>query len=320
MVRRLPELNGNRQMNGSEDIPHFSVVIPTYERNDLLARCLECLAPGRQEGMELVEPLRTRKVENTQEQGQTHSTSYEVIVSDDGRSTTAEAMIRDRFPWARWVPGPGIGPGGNRNSGVALSRGDWLVFTDDDCLPSSGWLIAYLTSITQNPTQDVFEGDTRPDRFRQTLAEHAPVDGGGGNLWSCNFAIRQSTFRELGGFDSRFRVCMEDSDFALRVRKSGRTFPFLENALVIHPWRPRKLNRDGWKSNKDEMADHLRFRQKHADTSGITMARVFLLALRIFWRDLCFVWKQGDWRGIAYAIASFWHTTRIALHCATSRQ
>jgi GT2 family glycosyltransferase len=320
--------------------PHFSVIIPTYQRNDLLAKCLECLAPGRQEGMMLVEngemvtndkqESENRKLDTTpvippicggvdsqvSAFQNSNFASYEVIVADDGRATTSESMLREQFPWARWVAGPGTGPAANRNAGAASAVGTWLAFTDDDCLPQPEWLNAYKTAIGENPRYDVFEGDILPDRPRQTLAEHAPVGGGGGNLWSCNFAICRSAFVELGGFDVQFRVCMEDSDFALRVRNSGRTYPFLEKACVIHPWRARKLNGDGWKSNAAELADHVRFRNKHAGASSISMARTLLLALRVLWRDLGFVRKHGDLKGIPYAVAGFWHAVNVAVRYA----
>src|SRR5688500_16589114 len=95
----------------------FSVVIPTYHRNDLLARCLRQLVPGRQT---------------------LDASRYEVIVTDDGRDTTAEAMIRDQFSFVRWVRGPQRGPAANRNNGVKHARGEWVVFTDDDCVPTEG--------------------------------------------------------------------------------------------------------------------------------------------------------------------------------------
>jgi len=62
--------------------PFFSIIISTYHRNDLLSSCLDCLAPG----------VQTLPAEQ-----------YEVIVSDDGRQTTAEEMIRERYPWVKWV-------------------------------------------------------------------------------------------------------------------------------------------------------------------------------------------------------------------------
>jgi glycosyltransferase involved in cell wall biosynthesis len=67
------------------DTPIFSVIIPTYHRNDLLAKCLDCLAPGTQT---------------------LHTEQYEVIVTDDGSQTTAEEMIKQQYPWAKWVAGP----------------------------------------------------------------------------------------------------------------------------------------------------------------------------------------------------------------------
>lgn len=92
----------------------ISVIIPTCDRNEQLAKCLDCLAPG----------VQTLPAEQ-----------YEVIVTDDGSDLTAEQMILERYLWARWVAGPRIGPAANRNNGVQYARGEWLAFTDDDCLP-----------------------------------------------------------------------------------------------------------------------------------------------------------------------------------------
>ncbi|MFM6224388.1 MAG: glycosyltransferase family 2 protein, partial [Dolichospermum sp.] len=74
----------------------FSVIIPTYHRNDLLAKCLDCLAPGMQT---------------------LPADQYEVIVSDDGYQSTAQEMIEQNYPWVKWVAGPGKGPAANRNNG-----------------------------------------------------------------------------------------------------------------------------------------------------------------------------------------------------------
>src|SRR5450631_1375697 len=103
--------------------PQFSVVIPTCGRNTMLVRCLESLRPGEQ----TVDP-----------------SSYEVIVTDDAREGTSEAMIREQFPWAQWVQGPSRGPAANRNNGARYARGEWLCLTDDDCVASKEWLAAFL--------------------------------------------------------------------------------------------------------------------------------------------------------------------------------
>ena len=113
----------------------FSVLIPTFHRNDLLVCCLDRLAPGSQ----------TLPV-----------SQYEVIVSDDGRDSTAEEMLRQHYPWARWVKGPQEGPAANRNFAVTQAKGTWLVFTDDDCLPELGWLKAYRERNSNEPHRRVF--------------------------------------------------------------------------------------------------------------------------------------------------------------------
>ena len=178
----------------------FSVIIPTYHRNDLLAKCLDCLAPG-------VQTL--------------GSEQYEVIVTDDGSNTTAEQMIRAEYPWVQWIPGPRKGPAANRNNGAKYAQGEWLVFTDDDCLPDPQWLAAYAEAIAANPSCLVFEGRVYVDRPRQTLAEKSPVNETGGYLWSCNFTIQNQTFRSLGGFEERFPyAAMEDVDFRFRLTKA----------------------------------------------------------------------------------------------------
>jgi GT2 family glycosyltransferase len=204
----------------------FSVVIPTYHRNDSLAKCLDCIAPG-------VQSL--------------ESNQYEVIITDDGQNTTAKEMIRDRYPWAKWVAGQSKGPASNRNNGASHAQGEWLVFTDDDCLPDAQWLTAYAEAIEQHKDYDVFEGRVYVDRPRQTLAEQSPVNESGGYLWSCNFAIRSAAFKLLTGFEERFPyAAMEDVDFKRRLSKAGYQFLFVSMAAICHPFRPS----GGWKEQK----------------------------------------------------------------------
>lgn len=255
------------------DRPRFSVVVPTCSRNDLLALCLERLGPGRQKGMRLIENTDSAKGEAQfygQEDGASRgpslrglgnsclqssacapagiqlsafpisnlSSSYEVIVSDDGLNSTAETMIKERFPWARWTGGPCRGPAANRNHGASLGQGEWLVFTDDDCLPEPGWLQAFSSSLHEHPRALVLEGATGAQGLKKHLNEAAPVNELGGLLWSCNFAIENATFSQFGGFDEDFPfAAMEDVDLHSRLKSHSITPLFVGDARVLHPWR-----------------------------------------------------------------------------------
>jgi GT2 family glycosyltransferase len=300
-------------MDSTKLQPLFSVVIPTFERNDLLANCLQCLAPGNQKEMKIImeglkvegvnsesQTGRTRVDWESEMQNQTLGATYEVIVSDDGRKTTAETMIREQFPWARWVAGPGAGPAANRNCGVTLARGSWIAFTDDDCLPQSLWLHSLLSVIRDDPLVDVVEGRTIPDRPRRRLAEHAPTNENGGLMWSCNIAIRAETFLMLRGFDERFKHCMEDNDLSFRVRASKARDKFSPDALVIHPWRMRGSGRDGWKKTGDYLNDLMLYLAKHpSERKKLNGLRFLRIAIRRGLQDLGWIIKNrvpGDLR------------------------
>ena len=201
--------------------PEISVIVPTCHRNDLLAKCLDCLAPGAQ-------PLPPEQ--------------YEVIVTDDGSRSTAEQMVREHYPWARWVAGPRRGPAANRNHGTTFARGEWLAFTDDDCLPSPGWLQAFVAAIEQDTS--IYEGKTTCREGLASPLYEAPINLTGGNLWSCNFLIAQSVFQEMGGFDENFTMpAVEDTDLRERLEQHGENRKFVEDAIVDHPPRRQPSGR-----------------------------------------------------------------------------
>ena len=195
----------------------ISVIIPTCHRNDLLAKCLGCLAPGIQ----------------TLPAGQ-----YEVIITDDGSKSTAEEMVREQYPWACWVAGPKKGPAANRNNGAKFAKGKWLAFTDDDCLPHPEWLKALSEAIQKD--MFVYEGRTICSGGISSPLYHSPVNTSGGFLWSCNMMIYQSVFENLGGFDEDFpHPHLEDVDLRTRIQYNALSHIFVSHAVVDHP--PRRL-------------------------------------------------------------------------------
>ena len=200
----------------------LSVVIPTYQRNDLLVLCLDKLAPGIQT---LPRDL------------------YEVIVSDDGQKNTAETLIKTKYPWAKWVQGPRNGPAANRNNGVKYAKGNWLVFTDDDCLPNADWLSIYFNTVTEYPRKSAFEGAIHADKeeeLKNTFAE-CPINTTGGLFWSANIAVDKKLFQEVGGFDEGYPLAaQEDQQLYLDLLKHT-TVQFLPNCVVVHPVRYSSL-------------------------------------------------------------------------------
>ncbi|WP_262246817.1 glycosyltransferase family 2 protein [Parapedobacter soli] len=222
----------------------FSVVIPTYKRTDLLATCLAKLSPDMQK---------------------LDAEDYEVIVTDDSDEEEAKWLVDASFPSVRWIKGPGKGPAANRNHGARAAKGKWIVFTDDDCIPTEGWLAAYKSGVLNTGGRyQVFEGKTISDRPQRRYDEESPINLTGGHLWSCNFAIKKTLFEQTGGFDEGFPfAAMEDVDFQYRVAKLTG-YQFLPDAIIVHPWR--RINTHTWL--RKQYHSRVYFYRKHRTELG----------------------------------------------------
>jgi glycosyltransferase involved in cell wall biosynthesis len=100
-------------------LPSISIVIPTYSRPKQLAVCLQSLL--------LLDYPRDR---------------LEVIVVDDGGEPPLDAVVAP-FRSALTLSllrQPNAGPAAARNTGAERAGGEFIAFTDDDCLPEPGWL------------------------------------------------------------------------------------------------------------------------------------------------------------------------------------
>jgi GT2 family glycosyltransferase len=95
--------------------PYFSVVIPTYNRLDMLQRVLDAL--GAQQG----------------------APEHETIVINDGSTDETDGIMSQRRGII-FRTQPNGGPGRARNHGVTLASGKFVVFIGDDTVPEPRFL------------------------------------------------------------------------------------------------------------------------------------------------------------------------------------
>ena len=201
----------------SSTSPFFSVIILTYHRNRQLSQCLDCLVSKNQEIVE-------------------HR--YEIIVSDDGYESTAAEMIKRDYPHVKWVKGPRQGIAANRNNGAKYAKGEWIVFTDDDCLPQRGWLREIEKYIAEHEYVSVIEGRiTEPVSAKETAFTQIFSNDKGGNYFTGNLAFKTAFFKALDGYDEDFKKQCEDMEMGFRIQKSNCLTGFCHTAIVIHPER-----------------------------------------------------------------------------------
>jgi glycosyltransferase involved in cell wall biosynthesis len=200
-----------------------SVVVPTCGRLDLLDRSLDALM--RQD----LPPA-----------------AYEVIVVDDepNRNTLQlvagwRARTHERGPRLRYVANEGPhGPAAARNRGWRLAAAPIIAFTDDDTVPSPGWLRHGLAGFT--PDIDVLCGRVvmplprMPTDYQRDASQLESAE-----LVTANCFCRKRVLEALDGFDERFRLAWrEDSDLHFRLLKICAGISHSHQALVIHPVRP----------------------------------------------------------------------------------
>ncbi|MCC2643468.1 MAG: spsQ 3 [Nitrospira sp.] len=175
----------------------------------------------------------------------------EIIVVDDGSTDgTPEYVERYAEKWGTDHPRLRVirqahqGPAAARNLGAEAARGDFLLFTDADCVPHVDWIKemvlpfesseiaavkgAYKTrqkSLVARFAQAEFEA-----RYRQLAAvEYVDV------VFSYSAGFRRDVFRSIGGFDTSFPVAdNEDTDLSYRVATAGYRIKFNPAAIVYH--------------------------------------------------------------------------------------
>lgn len=123
------------------DAPQFSLIVPTHNRERLLTACLDSV---------LVQSF--------------PAAYYEVIVVDDGsrRRTARTLEPYQKSGSVRVLHQPRLGWSAARWLGVLHSRGEIVVFIDDDCMAPPGWLSSYAQVYATHSDVDGVAGGLRP--------------------------------------------------------------------------------------------------------------------------------------------------------------
>lgn len=203
--------------------PRISIVIPVYNSRKTIEKCIESLL--------LID----------------HD-SFEIIIVDDG-STDGTPELCDQYAEIHLIRLSRGGPSRARNVGIAAARGEFVAFTDGDCLVDAQWLkelevpfadphIAGTGGDQQSPDDETETGRIVQE-FLKTIGfitgyiktdtklretQHNP---------SCNSMYRKQVLLDVGGFDESLWPG-EDVELDLKIVRKGHKLMYNPSAVVFH--------------------------------------------------------------------------------------
>lgn len=203
--------------------PLVSIIIPVHNVEDTIEKCLESI-------FNLNYP------------------NYEVIIINDGSTDSTGKILNKYKDKIKILETTGVGPSKARNIALKESKGEYVAFTDGDCVVDKEWLNNLLCGFkseeivgvggTQLSPEDETEFGKMVTNFMRSLGLIDYMKSNSDNGYfvdhnpSCNVMYRKKIFEKV-----EFREGLwpgEDVELDYRIKKLGYKLFFNPNAYVYH--------------------------------------------------------------------------------------
>jgi glycosyltransferase involved in cell wall biosynthesis len=212
----------------ADETPKVSVIVPTFNRADLLVGCLANL---------LAQDYPPE--------------SYEILVADDGSRDDTSVVLarhvgRSASPRVRYLPLPHRGPNASRNAALRVSSNDLLCFVDDDVRAPMGWLSAMVEGVQRHPDAACFGGPMRL-RWQGKMLRHCGSEPFGESeldlgdserevelVHSGNMALRRRVLDRVGEFRETRLPGLDEVELIERLIAARLAVVYVPQAWVWH--------------------------------------------------------------------------------------
>lgn len=199
----------------------------------------------------------------------THSTDFEVIVSDNGSTDGSVEFIRSSYPMVHLIEnGRNLRFAKANNVGTRASRGEYVLILNPDTIIHEGSLDKIVSFADQHPEAGAFgcrvlnldrsyQVSARP--FASLRAEwiaalylrglgrlHKWFTSDSYSGWNgaterqvdwlsgCFILVRAGLLKSIGGFDEQFFYYYEDMDLCRRIWQAGYAILYAPDATITH--------------------------------------------------------------------------------------
>ncbi|MCS5489024.1 glycosyltransferase family 2 protein [Algoriphagus limi] len=209
----------------------FSIIIPCYNHSKYLNDCFESiLCQGFQ--------------------------NWEAILVNDGSKDDTEEIAKKLIKQEsriKYFYQENRGLSAARNTGMAVARGEYLLFLDADDWLYPDCLKTYSEFLKENPKSELFRCGYSYWNYPDGRKYHSHNPGEDGliypkvltqNIGPCHSILIRRDFAEcFGGFDSSLKSC-EDWDFWIRAGKMGARMESISETLVAYRYVPNSMSRN----------------------------------------------------------------------------
>ncbi len=261
--------------------PRVSVVIPALNEGERVKKCLDSLLA-----------LNYKKER------------LEIIIIDDGSTDGSTELIKrySKKHGLTYLRTERLGPSRARNLGVRHASGEFIAFTDADCIVDSEWINELLKGFFDENTAGVGGSQKSPldetdfgkdvQRVFELLGFAGEYIKTGTNIQetehnpTCNVMYRKKVFDEVGGFVSDIWPG-EDVELDYRIKKQGYCLVFNPGALVYH-YRPgtmkqfRKMMRSYGRVQANLLRRYGFFRKLHYEPFILITGILIYAAVAVF--------------------------------------
>lgn len=212
-------------MNATQNkiMPKVSIIIPTYNRSELLRFTLESVL------------------------AQTYP-NIEIIVVDDGSIDDTAAMLKQYANHITYIQQDNQDVAAARNTGIQAASGEYLTFIDDDDLMLPKKIEQQVHVLTARPSIGLVHcGYWYIDKYGNRLETVSFLPAGTlkelviiNQIWSGAPLIRRQWINQVGGFDTTWATSA-DWDMWLRLARAGCQFTCVHEPLGGYRVLPQSM-------------------------------------------------------------------------------
>jgi len=206
----------------TEKIKKVSIVIPTHNQEEILAKTLDYLTVQ----------------DYPKEQ-------YEIIVVDDGSTDATQEMVKSKMGSEanlRYLYQKKRGPHFARNLGIKKARGEIIIFVDSDIFTPFNFISEHVKFhqkfgdvVVSGPTVRTDCLDNVFADINRRKAKKLLFDFSGPSFITSNLSVKRKFLIRAGGFDEEFTgFGWHDWELGLRLKKLGLKAKRNVNAIVYH--------------------------------------------------------------------------------------